>query len=245
VSNKQLFNKYILNNLFTNIESGEKNLNNTIFKNFNKIFIIQKNLENDEFFIAVINKFSKIEENFYKISDWRIQKEVISAFYNVFECFYKNFSTGEDFSQKLTNFLTKNIFSDNYQIQCEGLKLLSKKLKFCRNKEEVVKFTEFEILASKSFYKRRLYFTFFEFCLQIFSSKFLKEIGVMDNLFKFFDDKNLIHVSNLISILKNFYPIFNDDSRIKFKILTKVEDIAKNLSAGLIKDKEIEIVNLF
>jgi hypothetical protein len=242
VTNKTLFNKHLLNILFSNFENWDKIITNLIFKNLNKIFLIQKKIENDEFFLAVITKFPKIEENFFKISDWRIQKDVIASFYNVFECFYKNFSTGEDFSQKLTNFITKNIFTDNYQIQTEALKLLSKKLKFCRNKDEVVKFTEYDILASKSFYKRRLYFIFFECCLEIFSSKFMKEIGIIDNLLKFFDDKNPIHISKLISIIKNFMPIFYDDSRIRFKITIKVEEIRKNINMGVLKDKEIEIV---
>ena len=66
----------------------------------------------------------------------------------------------------------------------------------------------------------------------------------MENLLKFFDDKIIIHVIRLISVIRKFYPLLYDESRVKFKINLKIDEIKKGISSGKISDKELEIVNI-
>jgi hypothetical protein len=148
-------------------------------------------------------------------------------------------NSNDDFSVKIFNFIKKFINSENYQIQIEIIRILAKDLKYCKNKEDILKYTESELFQSKSFYKRRLYFTFFETCLELFSIKYIKENGILENFFKFFEeDSSSIIICMLICIFPSIYPLINDDIELKFKFLNKVSDLKKSTK---LTDKEIII----
>ncbi len=203
-----------------------------------------KNKENDDFFFNFIYKFNKFEELFFKITDWRIQTEVLNGLYNVVECFYKNFSSGEEFSYKLVNFLKKIIQLENYPTQCEAVKLLSKEMRFNRNKIDIIKYTEIEFLNSKSFYTKRLYLVFALNSLKVFSSKYLKESNIFDNLIYLLNCGNYLIVSQIVRNLNHVYPLILDEERIKYKIMNKLDELRKNLSTNKINDSQLKIVNL-
>lgn len=242
--NKQVFNKHHLTQFFSQIENGDSQITRVIFKNFNEIMQSMKSKENEEFFFNFISKFNKFEEQFFKISDWRIQNEVLNALYNVIECFYKNFSSGEEFSSKLVNFLKKIIQLENYPTQCEALKLLSKEMRYNRNKVDIIKYTECEFLNSKSFYSKRLYLVFSLNCLKVFSSKYLKESNIFDNIIYLLNCVNYLIVGQIVCNLKFLYPLLLDEERIKYKIMNKLDELRKNLSTNKINDLQLKIVFL-
>lgn len=115
-------------------------------------------------------------------------------------------------------------------------------IKYSKTQEELIKFFENEFFLNKNFYKRRLYFNFFDECNELFSMKFNVDYGILDNIIKFFDDNNLI-ITKLFQILPSFYPLILEHTRIKFIVLNKLEYFRKNIISGVIKDSELIKVN--
>lgn len=213
-----------------------------VIKNFGKIFENQISIDNQEFFIAIVKNFDSFCNEICQVKSWRIQSIALNAFEIILENLHKNGShyTVEDFSKKILNFIKYFIHSDNFQIQTDAIALLVKNLKFCKDKEEIIKYTESEFFLDKSFYKRRLYLIFFQHSLKVFSINYIKEIGLLNNIFEFFED-NSINICNLISMLPDFYPLINDINEIKFKLLNKMTDLRKKEIYA--NDKEINRVN--
>ena len=252
--NKQLFNKFLLDEFFLIfLESGSEYVT-AVLQNIKKIFVFQISNENEEFFISLIKNFESFTNEIHKVKLWRIQSEALTAMELIIENLYKyvNNSTtliipnnnvaninSDDFSTKIFNFIKLFINFDNYQIQTVAISLLTKNLKFCMNKEEIIKYSESEFFVEKRFYKRRLYLIFFHNCLKIFSINYIKEIGMLENIFDFFEDTS-INICHLISILPDFYPLINEMSNVKFKLLNKLSDLRKN--EKYINDREINRV---
>jgi hypothetical protein len=224
-----------------------------VLKNIKKIFEYQISIENEEFFHSFIKNFESFANEIRQVKLWRIQSEALSAMELILEHLHKHgnnltqMSTNsnltnlnsDDFSTKIFNFIKNFINFDNYQIQTVAISLLTKNLKYSFNKEEIIKYSESAFFLEKSFYKRRLYLIFFHNCLKNFSIKYIKEIGILDNIFDFFQDTS-INICHLISILPDFYPLINDMSDVKFKLLNKLTDLRKN--EIYINDKEIKRV---
>jgi hypothetical protein len=138
-----------------------------------------------------------------------------------------------------------------YQIQCEAAKLMVKIIRFSKEglRGEIFKFMENEILSSNNFYIKRLYLIFVEELIKTFSSSFLKDNLIVDNILTFFEYSNLISYSmftcKLLEYLKIIYPLIEDDSKIKFKIFSKLEGIRK-VNRDKDKDSQLkEVINIY
>lgn len=104
-------------------------------------------------------------------------------------------------------------------------------------RDEILKFIELEIFSSKNFYNRGLYLIFFEEMLNIFSYKFLKEKGLVDDFMTFINDNKLI-LPKFFKITKLFFPLAKED-RIKFSILNKLEYFRKEINNKQLYDFEL------
>lgn len=256
-----MFNKNLIEELFNIFKEHQIEYITAVLKNLKRIFEYQISIDNDEFFLNFIKNFDTIQNELYQIKVWRLLSDALNAIELILENLHKymnsNLSTSsnvnninnnnniaEDFSAKILNFIKFFINYDNYQIQTIAIGLLAKNLKYCRNKEEIIAYTKTEFFDVKSFYKRRLYIIFFHKLLKIFSINYLKEIGILENIFDFFDDTS-INICQMISILPDFYPLISDMSDLRFKLLNKLSDLRKN--EKYIGDKEINRVkyNLF
>jgi hypothetical protein len=238
VKSKQMVNKYLSFKLFEIFEENNKTLLEIVWSNFSKIFISQMKCDNEEFFNKFLDIFSKFEECLNEVKDWRVMKNVLESLYFI-DYLFK--SQNDDFSNKYLNFIKKQSKSINFQIQNEAIRHYTKIFKYSKNKSDLLKYIDAEIFYSKCFYKRRLYFQFFFSCLELFSIKFIKEKGIIDNLLKFFDD-NFLFLNKLLTILPTFFPLINDDTRLKFVVMNKLENLRKGTKIQ--KDKEIKIVSL-
>ena len=225
-----------MNSLLHIFEEGNKSLVENAFKNFDKILIKQKQLDNEEFFNTLITNFNKVEESYFNMKDWRIQKIFLVGLYNILEYLSLNFSYGE-FDYTLVNFIKKNLNFENYQIQIETVQLMALKLRYSRNKDTIFKIIDYYFFHSSSFYSKRLFFTFFSKCLEIFSFSFIFENGILEKLLKFLDSSE-IYICKVVALLKEFYPLI-EDNRTKFIILNKLELLRKNLKEGQLKDLEL------
>ena len=216
-----------------------------VIKKFQKIFENQISNDNQEFFIAIVKNFDSFSNQICQVKTWRIQSEALNAIELILENLHKHGShylhtvNSEDFSKKILNFIKYFINYDNFQIQTDAVALLTKNLKFCKDKEEILKYTDSEFFLDKSFYRRRLYLIFFQNSLKVFSINYIKEIGLLENIFEFFDDTS-INICHLISMLPDFYPLINDMNEIKFKLLNKLSELRKKETYA--DDKEINRV---
>lgn len=240
MTEKKLFNKHLLGHIFSLFEGkgeNEKFYTKKIFKNLHRIFVLQKICDNKEFFNNVISNFKSFEEVYKDLDDWRVQQDALKAFNYTLEYFFT-----EEFTPCFISFLIQHLSKENYQLQNEITKIFAKLMKYFKVREEILKLINTELYNNKSFYKRRLYLTFFEACLEIFSIKFVTEMGILENFLKIFDEsgnKNCIVLAKAISILKDFYPLIDQDYRLKFILMNKLEVVRKNISNKCITDTEV------
>jgi hypothetical protein len=134
------------------------------------------------------------------------------------------------FTTKLYNLVIKFLLDENSNVPLKnaGMKILAYLLKYCKKveKEEILKFLEKEIIENKCFYKRRLYFPFFEEAIKTFSISALLNNQIIDNVLKFFNDNKLLQ-AKLIMLLKLFYPLIFSESRLKFIVNSKLDNLKK------------------
>jgi hypothetical protein len=139
---------------------------------------------------------------------------------------------------KYLSFLKKLLKNEKFEVQKHILKILVKFLKFNKNKEDILKYTEKDLLKSISYYDRRLYLVFFEHCLDRISMDLIKECGILDNYFSLLNDNNFI-LLKIIQTLPIFYFFVADHTSIKFIVMTKLGNLNKTS-----KDLEIKRVNI-
>jgi hypothetical protein len=96
-----------------------------------------------------------------------------------------------------------------------------------------------EIYSSSSYFTKRLYLPFIEEMFEIFSINFLKEIGMIDNVMKIFNDSS-VFIRKLLFYLQHIFLYIENDSKLKFTIFSKLEGVRKNSA----KDLELKNVKL-
>ncbi len=179
----------------------------------------------EEFQNFFINKLDRLKEFVGMQMNWRIAIKFFNNLKKIEILFYKFV-----FTSKLYEFVMKILNDDNYNIPLKNsaMSFLPYILKYGKKseKEEILKYVEREILENKNFYKRRIFFSFFEEAIKIFSVSTLLNNQIIDNALKFFNDNRLMQ-SKLITILKNFYPLIHSDTRLKFIINNKLDNLKK------------------
>ena len=99
------------------------------------------------------------------------------------------------------------------------------------------KFIEIDIVNSKKFYKKRLFFDFFTESVTAFSFTYLKENGIFYNLLQFLDGVVLCQI-RFFSLIPKFYFFIHEDIKILSIIDQKIDKIKKSS-----KDVELLKVN--
>lgn len=179
----------------------------------------------EEFQIFFVRKLERIGEFIQMQMNWRLAIKFFEKLVKIEILFYKF-----EFTSKLYGIVMKFLIDENSNVPLKSsvMKFLPNLLKFGKKveKEEIIKYVEREILESKNFYKRKLFFNFFEESIRIFSISTLLNYQIIDHVIKFFNDNRLMQ-SKLISILKYFYPLIFSESRIKFIINNKLDNLKK------------------
>lgn len=209
------------------------------------IFIDQLNtlvnlfISSEDFQNSFINKLERIGEFVQMQINWRIAINFFEKLKDV-EILFENF----EFTSKIYIIVMKflNDENSNVPLKNSAIKLMPYLLKFGKKieKEDILKFLEKEIIENKNFYKRRLYFPFFEEAIKIFSINSLMNYQIIDNVLKFFNDNKLMQ-SKLIKILDSIYPLILSESRIKFIINNKLDNL-KKMKNGDIELSRVNII---
>ncbi len=216
-----------------NNNSSSNNNNNTIGNNLNKSNISNEGndgnnntFSNDSFankqpYFLEIYEISKILSQ----SVWRI---LIIFLDKIKKCEFLFQNT--NFNSKIFIFITKILKDGNlniplHQSLIETFPFLIK-YGMKSEKDEINRIIIREIFESKSFYARRLFFPYFQSALKVFSVSFLIHNHTMDNFLKLLDDNKLFQVK-CISMIKNFYPILVNDTKIKNHVANKLEEIKR------------------
>lgn len=185
----------------------------------------------EEFQNFLINKLDRIGEFIQMQVNWRIAINFFEKIKNL-EVLFDKF----EFIAKLHEMVMRFLCDDNTNVPLKNsaIKILPYLIKFGKKaeKEEILKFIEKEVIENKNFYKRRLYFPFFEEAIKIFSISTLLSLQIIDHILKFFNDNKLLQ-SKLIKMLKIFYPLVFNESRIKFIINNKLDNLKKMRSLDL------------
>lgn len=211
-----------------------------ILNNIEKIFETSTILENEEFYQNFLNFTGKFEElvNHYFKNNWRILKKISYIFKS--NNLYKNNLT-ELYISKIFSIAKKLFTNECNEIRIEAVKIMARICISKNYRDEILKFIELEIFSSKNFYNRRLYLFFFEEMLNIFSYKFLKEKGLVDDFMTLLNDNKLI-LTKFFKITKIFFPLIKED-RIKFLFLNKLEYLRKEINNKQLSDIELIQVN--
>lgn len=165
-----------------------------------------------------------------------------------FRCEYFYKYNEEKFQEQYFNFIEKSFLNENLQIQIICLNIFTKFIKynFFNKKDQIVNFLQKDYFSSNSYYKRRIYFIFFESCLDHLSLNCIKESKILDTFLQFLNSSNTLSVSKTLKLLPRFYPLIADDIRLKFNIMNKLEELRNNLKDNLIKDLELQkVFNFF
>ena len=153
----------------------------------------------------------------------------------------------DEFNIKIFSQVKRLVKEENLQVKIECMKILAKVIKFSGKiiKEEVLKYIESEIINSKSFYTRKLFFYFFEDCLEILSLNFIKEKNLIDNLFKLFSENNIYFIIKVLSFIPSIYHSLYEDSKLKNVISSRIEYSKNNYSKDLIMCQSIKNTEYF
>jgi hypothetical protein len=192
-----------------------------IFEEQNKIENVIVYLIKDEFFSEFNNCYSKIE-NFFKFdNDYRNLVLLLSSIHKEgIRLFQK-----DDFNNKLYTHIKRLLKEENLQVKNECLKLLARLIKYGSKsmKEEVLKYIDQEIVNSKSYYTRRLYFVIFEECLEIISLSCLKEKNLIDYLMRLLNENNMFMICRVISFIPSIYYCIYEELKIINMINARIE----------------------
>ena len=202
-------------------------------------------INNEEFQNYFINKFDELANFITMQINWRLSIKFLDKIIKI-EILFEKFI----FTSKLFGMVMKFLQDENANnlLKSSSMKTLVYILKFCKKieKEEILKFIEKEIVENKSFYKRRLYFMFFEEAIKIFSISTLINYHIIDYIFKFLNDNTVI-LAKVIKMMKYIYPLICNDVRLKFIINTKFENLKKmvNLDMEIKKVKNFQILCIY
>jgi hypothetical protein len=181
--------------------------------------------QSEEFVDFFMSKYDNIISFIQMQANWRIAIKFFEKIVKII-VLMENFL----FTTKLYNIVMKFLNDQNSVLPLKNvaMKILAHCLRFCKKteKDEIIRYLEKDIIESKNYYIRRLYFPFFQEALNIFSISALMQYSIFDIILKFLNDNKLIQ-ANIISNLKDFYPLIFTDNRIKFMINSKMENLKK------------------
>lgn len=179
----------------------------------------------EEFQNFLINKLERIGEFIQMQVNWRIAINFFEKIKSLEVMFIKFEFTTKLYLMVISFLLDEN---SNVPLKNSAMRILPYLLKYGKKseKEEILKFLEKEIMENNNFYKRRLYFSFFEEAINIFSINTLLNYQIIDHILKFFNDNKLMQ-SKLVITLKLFYPLILSESRVKFIINNKLDNLKK------------------
>lgn len=229
-----------------------------IFQKIEKIFEINNNNKNEDFFcnfsnIFIIEKLEELLFYYRKNNNWRLMKKIcfILSHEKIHEHINANYNI--NINNNINDKILKKIFSlakillknECLEIQKESIRIFSilSKAKNLLFWDEVIKFVDLEIIKNDNYYNRRLFCDFFSENLKIFSFKFLSEKGQIEEFFKLLND-NYQMLTRFFKILKNFFPLVTDD-KFKFLTFSKLEKFRKMIKDKKIIDNELIRVKLF
>lgn len=111
---------------------------------------------------------------------------------------------------------------------------------------DILKYIKSEVMDNSNFFKRRLYLSFLEHCIELFSVGYLTEIGILTNFSNFLTftdtyDANKLTIQKALNLLKYFLPFISvekTNDNLNFAIFNKLSYIRKYQ-----KDQEVLKVN--
>jgi len=192
-----------------------------IFEEQNKQENVIVYLIKDEFFSEFNNSYSKIE-NFFKFdNDYMNLVLLLSSIHKEGTRLFQR----DDFNNKLYIHIKRLLKEENLQVKNECLKLLARLIKYGGKtlKEEVLRYIDLEIVSSKSYYTRRLYFVIFEECLETISLSSLKEKNLIDYLMRLFNENNMFMICKVLSFIPSIYYCIYEELKIMNMINARIE----------------------
>lgn len=152
----------------------------------------------------------------------------------------KTLASKEEFSQRIIPLLQTNILGQSpHPIKVKSTAFLAKIVRYSmRNqREDIIEFFNNKVMSSKSNFIRKYYLVFIEKLHHYLSVSFICDNNLIVGLLKFSDDNSSMQ-TKLIAIIKNFYLLVKDDTKIKNLIISNIEKMKKNKH-----DKELLKVN--
>jgi hypothetical protein len=181
--------------------------------------------ENEDFVEFFMNKYDNLISFIQMQANWRIAITFLEKIVKII-VLMENFL----FTTKLYNIIMKFLNDQNSVLPLKNvsMKILAHCLRFCKKieKDEIIRYLEKDIIENKNYYIRRLYFPFFQEAINIFSISALIQYQFFDIILKFLNDNKLIQ-AKIISNLKDFYPLIFTESRIKFMVNSKMDNLKK------------------
>jgi hypothetical protein len=117
------------------------------------------------------------------------------------------------------------------------MKLLAALMKYSTQnyQQEILKYIKSEVIDNSNFFKRRLFLSFLEHCIELFSVGYLTEIGILTNFSNFLTftdtyDANKLTIQKILNLLKYFLPFISiekNNDNLNFVIFNKLSYIRK------------------
>ena len=181
--------------------------------------------QSEDFLNFFTNKFENLISYIQMQINWRIAIKFLERIVKVIILMEKFV-----FTTRLLNVVMKFLYDDNAVLPLKNISMrtLAHLLRYCKKteKDEICRFLEKEIIDSKNYYVRRLYFPFFEEAISLFSISALLQFQIFDNILKFLNDNKLMQ-AKIISKLKQFYPLIFSENKFKFMVNSKLDNFKK------------------
>lgn len=214
---------------YTSILNEETEVNNFVNDSFS---------QKQNFFNNILNI-----SNLFSYSNWRLLIIFLEQLIKI-DFLFEEYKFLLKFNNFLMHLWKEEEFS-NTILNNTIFKCFPFLLKFSpkNERENLHKIIQKDIVENKSFYVRRLFFPYFESCLNIFSLNYILVNHIFDQFLKFFDD-NYILICICFRIVKKFFPNFEnfeEENKYKIILMTKIKDL-KNLENV---DNELKKVKFF
>jgi hypothetical protein len=201
--------------------------------------------QSEEFLNSFLYKFENIISFIQMQINWRLAITFLEKIVKVI-ILMENFV----FTTRLYIVVMKFLYDQNSVLPLKNvsMKTLAHCLFFCKKseKDNIIRYLEKEIIDSKNYYKRRLYFPFFQEAISLHSISSLMQYQIFDHILKFLNDNKLMQAKVILN-LKDFYPLVFTDNRIKFLINSKIDNLKKmgNVDYEIIKVLQMFYIIIF
>ena len=114
------------------------------------------------------------------------------------------------------------------------MKLLAYLIRYTNKttRDEIIRYS-FEMINSKLYFTRRMFFPYFEKIIELYSTNFIIEHSFLEKITRFLAD-NTIALINLFKLLPKFYLVVSNDSKLKNQLEMKMKLIKQESN-----DKEL------